>query len=281
MWSKQSGKAESPDGRRRMVSARRAFTMTLDPWAPVEACFQASGLPLVNDSYPGARLVICRRLLPSRLAPTLGMVVAEYDGETGPDDSNSSPTETKIKVTWSASVTDEPIDSDWYGKPIRTKNEEPIHGLTERLADDVCTIERNFSFVNRYALRQYRRAVNSDTFMGWPPGTVRIIDDTAEATYVNGVADYWTVRMSFQFREPFNTTPEKAWYKRVRHEGMWVRDAAGQVPHHAWDLKTKTWVTKPILLKEDGTREDDPDNAYWLEIRTLGALPFNALGFFD
>jgi hypothetical protein len=209
------------------------------------------------------------------------MVTVTYSGEVSPRDNNGTPIETTVKVTWNATVTDEAIDEDWNGLPIVTKNNEPIEGLTEKLADDVVTIERNFLTVNRYALRQYRRATNSDTFLEWPPGTARIINDEATATFVDGIAEYWTVRMSIQFREPFNTTPEKAWWKRVRHEGVWVRDTPSDEPYHAWDLKTKTPVSKRILLKEDGTRETDPENAHWLEFQTLGSLPFSALGLLD
>ena len=35
-----------------------------------------------------------------------------------------------------------------------------------------------------------------------------------------------------------------------------------------------------VLLKEDGTIETDPDSAHWLEFKTLGELPFSALGLF-
>jgi hypothetical protein len=205
-------------------------------------------------------------------------VSVDYSGEIGPDDATSSPIDTEYSLEWGGVTTDEAIDEDWNGKPIVTKNNEPIDGLTERLTDDVVTIERNFLTVNRYALRAYRRATNSDEFLGWPAGTARMTDDHAKAVFHNGVVKYWKVRAVIQFREPFRTTPDKAWYKRVRHEGFLVRDTAGAEPHIAWDLGTRTPVTKPILLKEDGTREPDPEAAVWLEFQTLGSLPFNALG---
>lgn len=280
MWSKQNGSA-STDGRKRNVTMVRAFTMTLAASDPLEECYNSAGLPLVFERYPGTQLVTVKNIAPTRLAPTLGMVTVNYSGEVGPTDNNGTPIETTVKVTWNATVTDEAIDQDWNGLPIVTKNLEPIEGLTEKLADDVVTIERNFLTVNRYALRQYRRATNSDTFLEWPPGTARIINDEATATFVDGIAEYWTVRMSIQFREPFNTTPEKAWWKRPRHEGVWVRDTPGGKVYHGWDEKTKAPTTKRILLKEDGTRETDLENAHWLEFQTLGSLPFFALGLLD
>lgn len=281
MWSKQTGTAESPDGRTRIVTMQRAFTLTLDKDDRLEVAYESLGLPLVFNVYPGTTTVQCKKVTPVRLAPTLVMVTCDYSGEISPTDQNGNPVDTVVRVSWTSSVTDEPIDEDWNGKPIVTKNNEPIEGLTEKLADDIVTIERKFLTINRYALRQYRRATNSDVFLEWPPGTARIISDESSAVFVNGVAEYWDAKVSIQFREPFNTTPDKAWYKRSRHEGFYVRDTAGDDPHIAWDKKTKTPVSRPVLLKENGTLEEDPDNAHWLEFQTLGSLPFAALGLVD
>ncbi len=278
MWSRQSGSAESPDGKQRILTMQRAFTVTLAASDPLEVCYQASGLPLVNDPYPGTFFVICRNLSPQRVSPIMAVVTASYSGEIGPGDETSSPVDNEVIVSWRNATTDEAIDQDWNGKAIVTKNNEPIDGITERIADQVATIERNFLTINMYAIRAYLKSSNSDTFLGWPAGTARLMEYNASNVITNGVAGFWKVSATVQFREPYNTTADKAWYKRLRHEGYLVRDAAGETPHIAWDEKTKTPVTKPILLKENGTRETDPDSAYWLEIQTLNSLPYNALG---
>ena len=277
-WSKQTGTAESPDGKQRILTMQRGFTTTLDPADRLEVAYQASDLPLVNDVYPGTLFVICRKLSVTRLAPSLAMVIADYSGEIGPGGVESSPIENEVIVSWRNAATDEAIDEDWYGKPIVTKNSEPIEGITERLSDHTAVIERNFLTINIYAIRAYLRAVNSDTFLGWPPGTARLMEYNATNIIKDGAAGFWKVSATIQFREAYNTTPDKAWFKRVRHEGVLVRDTPTDEPHIAWDLKTKTPVTKPILLKQDGTREENPENAFWLEFETLGKLPYSALG---
>lgn len=277
MWSKQAGGANYQDTIVK-ITMQRAFTVTLDVTDRLEVVYSAAGLPLINDLYPGTFSVICKDLAPQRVSPILAMVTCTYEGEVGRGGLADTPIGSDPSIEWGGITTDEAIDQDWNGKAIVTVNNEPIDGLTERLTDDTVTIERNFLTINRYAVRAYRRAVNSDTFLGWPPGTARMIDDNAKAVFINGVIKYWKVRAVFQFREPFRTTAAKAWYKRVRHEGFLVRDSAGDTPHIAWDEKTKTPVTKPILLKANGTRETDPNAAHWLEIQTLGSLPFNALG---
>jgi hypothetical protein len=280
MWSRQDASNESQDGKTVTVSFTRAFTITIAAGDRIEEAYNAPGLPLLGDLYPGTTFVFCKRPALQRVSPIMVIATCSYSGQVDfSGDPASSPVGGDPVLEWGCSITDEAIDEDWNGKPIVTKNNEPIQGLTERLADDVLTVERNFLTVNRYALRAYRRATNSDTFYGWPPGTCRIMDDNARAVLKpDGSVAFWRVRAVFQFREPFNTTAAKAWYKRVRHEGFYVRDSAGADPHHAWDKKTKQPVTRPVLLKADGTLETNSDNAVWLQFQTLGSLPFSALG---
>jgi hypothetical protein len=283
MWSKQVGTAESPDGKMRIITMQRAFTITLAATDRLEVAYQAEGLPLVNELYPGTSFVILRKLSPSRISPILVLMVAEYSGEIGPGDITSSPIDNDVIISWRNASTDEAIDQDWNGNPIVTVNGEPIEGISERVSDQVATIERNFLAVNLAAVSAYLKSVNSDLYLGFPPGTGRLMDYTAQNIIQDGVAGFWKVSATIQFREPYNTTPDKAWYKRVRHEGYMVRATPGAKPQIAWDEPSKTPVTKPILLAADGTRLPIPADAtqvtaHWLEFQTLGALPYNALG---
>lgn len=281
MWSKQTGTAESQDGSTFTITMQRAFSVILDAGDPLETVYSSVGLPLVGDLYPGSFAVFCTKLVPQRVSPIMAIVTADYKGEVGPGGITSSPIGGEPVIQWGCSIVDAAIDEDWNGKPIVTGANEPIEGLTERLVDDVLTVERNFLSVNRYALRAYRRAVNSDAFYGWPPGTARMMDDQATAVFspTGGVA-YWRVRAVFQFREPFRTTAAKAWYKRVRHEGFMMRQTPGGAPFRAFNTETKTLETRPVALRADGTRIEDPapDDWEWLEFQTLGSLPFSALG---
>ncbi len=129
MWSRQSGGASSPDGKRRIVNMTKAFTVTLAPTDPLEEVYNAADLPLVNSVYPGTLFVICRDLKPQRVSPIMAIVTAEYNGEIGPGDISSSPIDNPVIVTWSNNVTEMEIDEDWNGMPIVTANNEPITGL--------------------------------------------------------------------------------------------------------------------------------------------------------
>lgn len=285
MWSRGEGRASSPDGLRKMYRRSRAFTVTLAASDELEVAFQASGLPLVGESLPSVPLCICRELRPVQLSPVLAMVVAEYEGETGPGDVvNSSPIDNPIKVSWASNITDEPIDEDINGNPIVTANNEPIDGLTERFPDMVCTISRNFANINVLTLEQFLRSTNGDNFAPpgtspWPPGTVRFMGYTAEQVFgSNQSTGYWSVTGEFHCRYPYNTEPGRAWWKRVRHEGFQVRAVADGDIFHGKDSEGE-FISRPVLLKEDGTVETDPENAHFLEFETVFALPYSDLGF--
>jgi len=89
---------------------------------------------------------------------------------------------------------------------------------------------------------------------------------------------YYEVTAGVQFRYPYNTTPNKAWYARVRHEGFLVRKTVDDPPGRALDADQGRETSQPVLLKEDGTEEFDPDNAHFLEFQIYQPLPYNALG---
>jgi len=284
MWSRQ-GSTYQTDGLKSTVTFQRAFTVLLDASDNLDVAYSSAGLPPVASYYPGSNFIIAKDYTVERLSPIMVMVIVNYEGEIGltSDPTGGSPIDSGYSIRWGTTVEDLEIDEDWNGEPLVNANDEPITGIREKFYDDVVYITRNFLGINRYALRAYRRAVNSDVFLGWPPGTARLIEDESEAVFQNGVIAYWRVRAAIQFREPYRTTADKAWWKRVRHEGFTERDARDETPHTAWDLGTKSPSTTPVLLKIDGTRLDPLSQsvgggAHWLQFQTLDSLPFSALG---
>lgn len=278
MWSKQGVTAQYNDKKRAMYSLVRAFTVVLDANDPLEVAYQASGLPLVRDPYPAALFIVVKKLTASRLGPTLAMVTADYEGEAGYNGPTSSPIENEVSVKWRSQISDEEIDEDINGLPLVTANLEPIEGITERIPSQVAIVERNFLSINTYALESYLRSRNSDEFLGWPPGTCRLMDYSADNAITDGSAGFWRVSATFEFRTPYRTIPARAWFKRVRHEGFLVRSTPSASPSIAADEITKAPATRPVLLAADGTRITDAADAYWKEFETTYELPYSALG---
>ena len=283
MWSRTESSAKLLDNFRRLeVTFRECFQVvcTYDTEA-IEvygATDPTTGLhiPFKGDVYAGTSTIYARTVSPKRISPILWHVDVDYQGEAGPYGPSDNPLNTPPIFDFDDIETEEEIDEDWNGYPIINANYEPIEGVKVDIPDLVLNIQRNFATYSSYTQAQYRRATNSDTFNGWPPGTARLTKLKAKSVS-DSLAAYWNVSASIRFRYPYRTTAAKAWYSRIRHEGFYERLTAGGAIVRACD-GYKRPVQKKILLKENGTRETDPNNTFWLEIQKYDSLPFSALG---
>jgi hypothetical protein len=280
MWSRfTSGVSRQEKKKSRTI--RRAYQVVHGVDTDAGDIESASGIPRIGDFFPGLIYVYCDSIELSRVSPIMSVVAVSYKGEIGPDGDQDSPLNAPPEISWSDTETDEPTDEDIEGKPIVTANGEPIDGVTMKIADNIVTIKRNFLTFNPYVTGLYRHSVSSDTFLGYPPGTARLIRYNAKNAFYNDNQSYWEVTGSIQFRLGIRTSDDKAWYKRVRHEGFYVKETdpfnSSQIVVQARDGNGKP-VTRPVLLKADGTRETNPDNAHWLEFQVYRSLPYNSLG---
>jgi hypothetical protein len=270
MWSRDASTASSPkaDPLDYEVSIGEGYQiLTDDPDTTLLEIYNAGGLPEMGDQHPDIDAWVVNRK-PTRVSPIFWMVEIEYRGEFF--DLGGA------EIEWGDVSTTEPIDQDWNGRAIVNVNNEYVDGLTMDIADQTCTISRKFFFINTAAISAYRHSVNSDTFLDWPPGTARLVGYSAKNKYKQGaLRDLWQVTARFQFRYPYNTTAAQAWYKRYRNEGLKERKD-GRLQRATDELMQE--VTKPILLKANGEREEDPEAAVWLYAKVYGDLPYNNLG---
>ena len=279
MWSRYNARLSRADKKRTrtMSESYQIVHGATDSKTEIEF---AAGLPRVGDNYPGLQFVFCDDIAFERASPILTIATASYKGEIGPTGDQDSPLNNPPEISWSDVETDEPTDEDINGLPIVNVNNEPIEGVTMKIADNVVTIKRNFLTFNPYVTGLYRHSVSSDSFLGYPAGTARLIRYNAKNVNLDDNT-YWEVTASIQFRLGIRTTDDKAWYKRVRNEGFYEKITdpytSGLILAQATDANGKA-MTKPVLLKSDGTRETNPANAYWLEFQVYRSLPYGALG---
>lgn len=226
-------------------------------------------VPRHGTAHPTELGAYVESVSPERVSPILWIVTVGYVG-TAPDAGD-------VEVDWSDTSTSEPIDRDYDGAAIVTANKEQVEGLTVDIADQVCVIRRRFMSLNTYAISAYRHATNSDTFLGWPPGTARLVGFQAKNKFKYGAPlEQWDVTARIQFRRPFGgATSAQAWYKRWRHEGMYVN--VGGVIQRARDpLGQET--SRPVLLKTDGTQETNPSAALFNYTKVFGEAAYSGLG---
>lgn len=284
MWSRSTGDATFSDKFRKLdVSFEEAFQVLHDPNEPRVNVFQAPGIPSAGTSYPGFPFVVVQSASIESLSPILSIVNIRYSGEIGPvgqPGQSPSPLFAPPKIDWDDVETEEEVDEDFDGNPIVTKNYEPITGLRRPIADQTVTIRRNFALFNSYVQARYRQAVNSDIFLGWPAGTARIVKFSA-SNVIDRNLGYWEVTATIQFRYPYKTTPDKAWYKRILHQGFYERvDLTG--PANTRIVRAvdqdQMPMNKPVMLDADGYRLAEGATPHYLEFKVFDSLPFSVLG---
>ena len=287
MWSKPAHDVRLEDNFRKLtVKLQRAYQITSTPNAVEWDIYQATGIPAAGSSFSeDFPFVYADGASLERVSPVLWMMTIDYNGEIAPDtdpEEPNNPIMAPPRIDWDDVESEEEIDEDFDGKPIQTVNREPIEGVKALIPDQTVSIKRNMISFSPYVQARYRRAVNSDTFLGWPPGTAKLMKFSASNGETGG---YWEITAQIRFRYPYRTTAEKAWYARVRHEGFYEKiDLTGGTTRIVRAVDgNKEPMTRKVLLASDGYRlpvpaEGEEQIANWLEFKLYDSLPFNALG---
>jgi hypothetical protein len=205
-----------------------------------------------------------------------------WRGEVGTGSSGGtpgSPITQDPELVWSNTTTTEAIDEDINGNAIVTVNNEPIYGATRLVPDLVLNVSRNYLLFSPWLTWNYLESTNSDSFVNFPPGVAKFMSFNARQTVSNGLT-YWRVNATIQFRYPYRTTPARAWWARVRHEGFKRKDDDGSIVE-ATDEHQQP-VSKPVMLDENGREIEKVGGVFqpvhWLEFQIYRPLPYNALG---
>lgn len=355
-WSRGPSNLSHTDNFRKteLTFSRRLHVIT-DYDATDLDVYSISEYPNRGDPFPGTTFAFFENGTIEKVSPIYYRVDLQYRGEFGaPNPSNPAenhPVFTPAVISFGDEESEEEIDEDYYGNPLINANGEIIEGVTRPFTDQVITVRKNLFTFNAYAQALYRNATNSDTFLGCPPGTVRIKTLTADQVSQDPYT-YFQVQAQFVVRRPYRTIPAKTWWRRIRHEGYLERIGDVPITFSGGDgtgatacaivgpsedvqsihilnggtgytsaptvaiggsgtgatatatitdgvvtaitvtaggsgYKSKVVralddrgepVSKPVLLKPDGTRQRDVRAAFWLEIPIFGSLPYNALG---
>jgi hypothetical protein len=270
MWSKEGGSGESEkyDSFATRFSHTEGYQVLAEIGDSAEDVLAASGIPNYGERHRSGADSFVKSKNAEPLGPIFWVVTVNYEGQRF--DSN-------VDIEWTDTTTTEPVDRDYDGNAIVTANGEQVEGLTYELSDPVVVIRRKFLLFNAYSVAPYRHATNSDTFLGWPPGTARLVGFSAKNQFkFNMPLEQWDVTARVQFRIPYmGATAAQVWYKRWRHEGMLVNSNGGI--RRALDSMGQE-VTKPVLLKADGTLEPNENAALFKYTKLYDSLPYSTLG---
>lgn len=279
MWSKQGVSSETSDGRVFTLTQTEGYQVTTTADATGGEILSHPDVPKSGQVVSGFPTVMVRSVKPSRVSPILWVVDVTASGEVG-ENPTDNPLLQRPVIRRRALMSEEPIDQDYTGKPIATINNEPIEGVTKKIFDMQYTITKNYAFVVDELITQYLDSVNSDVWFGYAPGRAKLVGYSAEEVEYedpNSPGYYQRVTWDIIVRTPYNTTPALAWAARTLNQGFYVRPttASNQIVI-AHDGNNQD-VTKPVLLKLDGTRETNGANAVWLYWQLYNTLPYNSL----
>ncbi len=259
----------------------------------------------------------CVDVTAERQSPVLFVVTARYDSpvNNANQPNNNDPLSQAPMYEWDTVSEEAEVDQDVNGKPIVMITGEPVDPplrVTKR--DLILRITQNTASFDPSFIVPYTNnggAVNSDSPLGQPPGTMRVNWIKAQSVPDDDFS-YYRVSAEFQFRRGApRTTDDKAFYRRFRAQGYFVyyvdpQDTSKKFLWHALN-SDGTRVTRPVLHRavdgatpatnepgvstnfdqdKAGTRIwPDPSNgswgtAEWYEFQVHDSLPFSALGFF-
>lgn len=279
MWSGETSESSLMDNFRSVdFKPVDVYSITCSADATRLDILNASGLPAGGQLYPGTLNVYAKVASATRISPVLWQVRISYEGyvSNAPGGFTQSPILTPAIVDWSDVEVEAEIDQDFDGNEIVTAAGERVNGIRAIFCDQVATIKKNMLTYDSYFAAKYRRSVNSDWFLGWPPGTAKLMQLSAKD--IKG--EYYEVTGVVQFRVPYRTTPAKAWYARWKHEGFYHRDAVTPTDILRAIDKEGEYTTNPVPLAADGTKAFPDAPPIWKETKLYDSLPYEYLGFF-
>ena len=223
--------------------------------------------------FPGDPYLRCHDIAPDPIGPLLYLVVCSYEvrGAGGEDD----PLDAPPVIEWSFTHGSEDVDQDIDDEPIQNSAGEGFDPPLQKLwGDQVLRITRNEADFDYDQALSYLYHVNSGAFLGRAAGTALFTDIRAVRVY-EAATEYDRVTYEITFR----TTGPK-WQLHVLDQGFRYKtgkplaDGSPQLESAKVDGEL---ATKPVLLKADGTKLPDGEDAHWLDFQVYDEADFDTL----
>ncbi len=196
-------------------------------------------------------------------------------GSSNVQEGSINPTESYPEVHWSSAKYEVHYATDQTGNPYVNTVGDPLENVppTEETRT-VLQFTRNEAQYQESWASQYRDAVNSDSFLGYLPNTVKCKDIQGQKVYSADYGNYWRVSYEFEFRIGFpkadGTTT--GWTTQILNAGLRqnVNGVAAQITLNG------ALITSPVALQQDGTYQPTAD-PFYLDFVQYGAMPFSFL----
>jgi hypothetical protein len=183
-------------------------------------------------------------------------------GEEKLADGALNPLEKRPKVTWGSVKYEIHKSKDLDGLPFVNTAGEPL--LEPPKLDEnrsLLTITRNEETFSEAYVKQFRDTVNFDTFLGYPPNTVKCRDIVGDQEYDADWGMYWEVKYEFEIRDDSDTDGD-GWTLVVLNAGLREKKTSGAAPTEV--MMGGKPVSDPVLLNQAGLYVPGAD-PYYLE----------------
>jgi hypothetical protein len=275
------------------ATATRNFNAFVNNPADNEGIVKFSPLiPADKSPHPYFHGLRCNNVNVQRRGALHFEVAVSYESppykEPDENGQEQGPLAQPTQINYFSITSEEAIEDDITGKPIVTKNGEPIEGLTRPISDLGIRLQKNFASFDPATFYLYSDCVNSDTFLGFPPGTLRIASIQADEQFYTDEEGneiiYFSIQVEIHARKPYQVPAAKSWYKRVRHEGYYIKESnSSNKPVKALDKEGMPF-SKPVLLDDEGFQLPIPANALtvradYLLFEVFEQISFASMGF--
>lgn len=164
----------------------------------------ASGVPRVRDVYAVGTSIDFGAQVESvdateKDGPFVWQVTVEYSSQQSePGQEQENPLDRPAKFNWGRAGDNKVLDKDLDGTACASSSGEPFDpAITRKASSITLVIERNRSTYDPLQSLAYQDAINSDYFLGFPPGTVQCGSITADSQTENN-RTFWVVKYPFE-----------------------------------------------------------------------------------
>lgn len=192
-------------------------------------------------------------------------------GDENITDGSVNPLQQRPKVSWGSAKYEVRKAKDLDKKPFINTAGEPLIDPPPFDEDrSVLTITRNEETFSEAFVKQFRGAVNFDTFLDYPPNTVKCRDIVGDDQWDADYGRYWEVKYEFEIRDD-TVGDGDGWTVVIANMGYREKTSPSATPTEVM-IGGKP-ASEPVLLTEEGKYVPGAD-AHYLEFHTLPEMYF-------
>lgn len=284
-WGVGQGSSLDDEGKVSATATRTLQGFSLDPVADNELTFK-SVLPPVGSTHPRlGTAYILKNVSISQKTPVLYEATLSYNTPPSDDPDNQGyPWNEPAQVDYGTSNETGETEVNADGEEIATVNGESF-AVTKDYADQSITIKKAFASYSPVAFYTYINTVNTDQYLGFPAGTLRVTGITASPAKFEDTT-YYNVSVNILARKPLaGVDADKAWYWRGPQKGTLIKNTSSSNAKPVHAMEGGKLVTNPVFINEDGTKRKNVNGnmqaIYFLEVKIYEEIDFTGMNLFS